>query len=41
MTVSCYKANDQGYACGKCDSCMLRKKGFSEAMIADVTHYIS
>jgi 7-cyano-7-deazaguanine synthase len=39
MTVSCYKANEQGHACGKCDSCMLRKKGFTEAMIADVTRY--
>jgi len=39
MTVSCYRANEQGHACGKCDSCMLRKKGFSEAMIADATQY--
>ncbi|OGT37580.1 MAG: 7-cyano-7-deazaguanine synthase QueC [Gammaproteobacteria bacterium RIFCSPHIGHO2_12_FULL_38_14] len=39
MTVSCYKANEQGYACGKCDSCALRKKGFAEAMIADATRY--
>lgn len=39
MTVSCYRANEQGHACGKCDSCMLRKKGFSEAMIADTTQY--
>lgn len=39
MTVSCYKANEQGHACGKCDSCSLRKKGFAEAMIADATRY--
>lgn len=39
MTVSCYKANEEGHACGQCDSCMLRKKGFSEAMVADVTRY--
>lgn len=39
MTVSCYQANEKGHACGKCDSCSLRKKGFAEAMIADVTRY--
>ena len=39
MTVSCYKANEQGHACGKCDSCMLRKKGFANAGTADVTRY--
>ena len=39
MTVSCYQANDEGYACGKCDSCGLRKKGFMEANIPDLTHY--
>lgn len=39
MTVSCYQANEKGQACGKCDSCMLRKKGFSEAMVTDVTQY--
>lgn len=42
MTVSCYKADDQGHACGKCDSCMLRIKGFAEADVADSTlYYIS
>jgi len=41
MTVSCYKANDLGHACGKCDSCMLRKKGFSDAGIQDATTYYS
>ncbi|MDR3491184.1 MAG: 7-cyano-7-deazaguanine synthase QueC [Gammaproteobacteria bacterium] len=39
MTVSCYKANAAGEACGKCDSCTLRKKGFREAKITDPTHY--
>ncbi len=39
MTVSCYRADEQGRACGKCDSCSLRKKGFHEANIADVTRY--
>ena len=39
MTVSCYKANEQGHACGKCDSCALRKKGFKEADVADPTVY--
>lgn len=39
MTVSCYQADEQGRACGKCDSCMLRKKGFAEAGVADVTLY--
>jgi 7-cyano-7-deazaguanine synthase len=28
LTVSCYQANDKGEACGKCDSCRLRKMGF-------------
>lgn len=40
MTVSCYNATDDGLACGKCDSCMLRKKGFSEAGVEDKTLYI-
>lgn len=39
MTVSCYRANDQGHACGQCDSCVLRKKGFAEALIQDATVY--
>lgn len=39
MTVSCYRADAEGRACGKCDSCMLRKKGFEKAGIADVTRY--
>lgn len=40
ITVSCYDADDDGRACGQCDSCQLRKKGFSEASVADVTRYV-
>jgi len=39
MTVSCYSANERGEACGKCDSCYLRRKGFEEAGVTDPTHY--
>ncbi|ARU29719.1 7-cyano-7-deazaguanine synthase QueC [Cellvibrio sp. PSBB006] len=39
LTVSCYQANDQGEACGKCDSCRLRSSGFAQAGVADPTHY--
>ena len=39
LTVSCYRADAQGRACGKCDSCRFRRKGFSEAGISDPTHY--
>jgi 7-cyano-7-deazaguanine synthase len=39
LTVSCYQANDKGEACGKCDSCRLRKMGFEQAGIADPTLY--
>ena len=39
LTVSCYQADDKGYACGKCDSCRLRAEGFSAAGIADPTPY--
>ncbi|AOA57678.1 7-cyano-7-deazaguanine synthase QueC [Acinetobacter larvae] len=39
-TVSCYQADNQGRACGKCDSCRLRKQGFTDAGIADPTRYI-
>jgi HisJ family histidinol phosphate phosphatase len=40
QTVSCYQADDQGRACGKCDSCRLRKQGFVDAGVADPTRYI-
>lgn len=39
LTVSCYQADAQGRACGKCDSCRFRRKGFAEAGIADPTQY--
>lgn len=39
LTVSCYQANAQGEACGSCDSCQLRRKGFEEAGITDPTRY--
>ena len=39
LTVSCYQADEQGRACGKCDSCRLRAQGFSEAGVADPTCY--
>lgn len=38
-TVSCYQADDHGRACGKCDSCRLRKEGFAQAGIFDPTPY--
>ncbi len=38
-TVSCYQADAAGRACGECDSCRLRKKGFAEAGMADPTLY--
>lgn len=38
-TVSCYAADVHGRACGVCDSCRLRRKGFEEAGVADPTHY--
>ncbi|WP_018604981.1 7-cyano-7-deazaguanine synthase QueC [Uliginosibacterium gangwonense] len=39
MTVSCYKADDQGRACGQCDACRLRSAGFVTAGLADPTPY--
>ena len=39
LTTSCYRMDDQGFACGSCDSCTFRKKGFREAQVADPTHY--
>jgi 7-cyano-7-deazaguanine synthase len=39
LTVSCYQADDQGRACGKCDSCRLRAEGFASAAVADPTRY--
>lgn len=39
LTVSCYQANSSGEACGKCDSCFLRKQGFDAAGVVDPTAY--
>jgi 7-cyano-7-deazaguanine synthase len=39
MTHSCYDPSADGLACGQCDSCLLRKKGFSEAGVPDPTRY--
>ena len=39
QTVSCYRANDQGQACGHCDACQLRADGFTAAGMVDPTHY--
>jgi 7-cyano-7-deazaguanine synthase len=39
MTHSCYDPDDGGRACGRCDSCLLRKKGFADAGAADPTIY--
>lgn len=41
LTVSCYQADDEGRACGVCDSCRLRHEGFLAAHIADPTRYQS
>lgn len=41
LTHSCYDPDFSGRACGKCDSCLLRQKGFAEAGIPDPTRYIS
>ena len=41
LTHSCYDPDAQGRACGRCDSCLLRKKGFAEAGVVDPTRYSS
>ena len=40
ITVSCYQATEGGLACGKCDSCRLRRQGFADAGLEDPTHYL-
>jgi len=40
LTVSCYQANVHGEACGKCDSCRLRRQGFIDAGLPDPTNYL-
>jgi 7-cyano-7-deazaguanine synthase len=39
LTLSCYDPDAQGRACGRCDSCLLRKKGFADAGVPDPTAY--
>lgn len=39
LTVSCYNADDEGRACGRCDSCRLRREGFERAGFGDPTRY--
>ena len=41
LTLSCYEPDDQGRACGACDSCLLRIKGFEAAGVVDPTVYRS
>lgn len=40
QTVSCYKADEAGRACGHCDACRLRAEGFAAAGVADPTRYV-
>jgi len=40
MTLSCYDPSQEGKACGHCDSCILRRKGFQEAGVPDPTSYL-
>jgi 7-cyano-7-deazaguanine synthase len=39
-TVSCYRADAEGRACGHCDACVLRARGFADAGVADPTRYV-
>jgi 7-cyano-7-deazaguanine synthase len=39
LTVSCYQADGEGRACGVCDSCRIRREGFTAAGVADPTKY--
>ena len=41
LTHSCYDPDDQGRACGQCDSCLLRIKGFREAGVEDPVRYVT
>ncbi|GAB3002199.1 7-cyano-7-deazaguanine synthase [Arenimonas maotaiensis] len=40
-TVSCYQADAEGRACGRCDACRLRAEGFRAAGVADSTRYLA
>ena len=39
ITVSCYQADAEGRACGRCDSCRIRRQGFTDAGVPDPTRY--
>jgi 7-cyano-7-deazaguanine synthase len=39
LTTSCYDPDAEGLACGRCDACQLRRKGFADAGVADPTRY--
>jgi 7-cyano-7-deazaguanine synthase len=41
LTISCYDPEPDGRACGHCDACQLRLKGFAEAGVPDPTHYVA
>ena len=41
LTHSCYDPGADGRACGRCDSCLLRRKGFEEAGVPDPTRYVT
>jgi 7-cyano-7-deazaguanine synthase len=41
LTFSCYDPSPDGAACGRCDSCILRRRGFADACIPDPTRYVS
>jgi 7-cyano-7-deazaguanine synthase len=40
LTHSCYDPSSEGFACGACDSCILRRRGFEQAGIPDPTRYV-
>jgi 7-cyano-7-deazaguanine synthase len=40
QTVSCYQADEDGRACGNCDSCRIRREGFAAAGVPDPTRYL-
>lgn len=39
LTHSCYDPSEEGYSCGSCDSCVLRRQGFNDAGVPDPTKY--